>query len=68
MWNKIKAFFEKKVVKIVEVIIMAVASAGLLIGGVNVETAAKIPAFVSGILMAIEALISFIQAITTKKE
>lgn len=66
MWEKIKSFFQNKTVKIVEVVVMALASAGLIIGGVSTDTQAQIPAFVSGILMAIETLISFIQAITTK--
>lgn len=65
--DKIKAFFEKKVVKIVEAVVIAVASAGLIIGGITVETVAKIPAVTGGIIVAIEALITFIQAITTKE-
>lgn len=67
MWEKIKSFFQNKIVKIVEVVVMTLASAGLIIGGVSTDTQAQIPALVSGILMTIETLISFIQAITTKK-
>lgn len=66
MLEKIKSFFQKKTVKIVEVVVMALASAGLIIGGVSTDTQSQIPAFVSGILMAIETLISFIQTVTTK--
>ena len=46
MWEKIKAFFENKIVKIVEGVIIALASLGLLIGGVNVDTVAEIIAIV----------------------
>lgn len=68
MWNKIKEFFERKATKVVEVVIMCLASAGLIVGGVNAETQAQIPALVSGVLMSIETIISFIQALNTKKE
>ena len=68
MWEKIKSFFEKKVVKIVEGVIIAAASAGLIVGGVNApETAETIAFSVGGVITAIEALISIIQGITTKK-
>lgn len=68
MWQKIKEFFEQRTVKIVEGVIIALASAGLIIGGVNAEEVAKTIAFsVGGIITAIESLITIIQGITTKK-
>lgn len=65
--NKIKAFFENKIVKIVEGVIVALASAGLIIGGVSVETIAKEPVLVLGVLTAIEAVVTLIQGFFTKK-
>ena len=68
MWEKIKAFFEKKVVKIVEGVVIAAAAAGLIVGGVNAaETAETIAFSVGGVITAIEALVSIIQGIATKK-
>jgi len=67
MWEKIKAFFENKVTIIVESVVIALAAAGLFIGGVNAEETAKSIAFdVGAVLAAIEALITFIQGITKK--
>lgn len=68
MWKKIQAFFQKKVVKIVEAVLIALAAAGLVIGGVNAsEVVPKITTTTVGVLVAIEALITLIQGITTKK-
>lgn len=68
MWKKIKAFFEKKPVKIVEGVLIGLASAGLIIGGVKAEELVpKITTATVGVLVAIEALITLIQGITTKK-
>lgn len=64
----IKEFFEKKIVKIIEGVVIAAASAGLITGGVEVETLAKIPTLIMGIITAIEAIVTLIQGFTTKKE
>lgn len=67
--DKIKAFFQKKIVKIIEGIVIAVAAAGLTISGVKAtETVPQITTVTVGVLTAIEALITLIQGITTKKE
>jgi hypothetical protein len=66
MWNKIKAFFENKITKTVEFILIAICCGGLIFAGVTVEEIAKIPAMVSGILGAISALIIFITSIVKK--
>lgn len=66
--NKIKEFFQNKIVKIVEGVVIALASAGLILGGVSVDTIAKTPVLVLGVLTAIEAVITLIQGFTTKKE
>lgn len=64
--DKIKAFFENKIVKIVEGVVIALASIGLILGGISVDSIAKIPVLGLGIITAIEALISLIQGFITK--
>ena len=61
-------FLNKKVVKIVEAVVMALCSAGLMIGGVSGEAVAEIPSLVVGILTAVNALVTFIQGMAQKKE
>lgn len=67
MLEKIKAFFQNKTVKIVEGVIIALASAGLILGGITIESIGKIPVVALGVITAIEALISLIQGFSTKK-
>jgi len=67
--NKIKEFFEKKVVIVIEGILIAIASAGLISGGLDaVEQSTQIAKVTTGIFTAIEALITIIQGFTKKKE
>jgi hypothetical protein len=66
MWNKIKAFFDSKITKTVEFILIAICCGGLIFAGVTVEEIAKVPALVAGILGAISALIIFITSIVKK--
>lgn len=66
--NKIKEFFENKIVKIVEGVIIALASTGLILGGVAADTVAKIPVLSLGIVTAVEAVITLIQGFTTSKK
>ena len=63
---KIKEFFEKKSVKIVEGVV-AIASAGLIYGGVEATAIAKIPTLMIGVFTAIEAVVTLIQGFTSKK-
>lgn len=63
----LKSFFEKKAVKIVEGVLIGLASAGLIAGGVSAGTVAKIPPLVVGVFTAIEAIITIIQGMTTKE-
>lgn len=65
--DKIKAFFENKIVKIIEGVIIAFASLGLFLGGVSEDAVAKIPLLSLGVLTAIESVITLIQGFTTKK-
>jgi len=64
--DKIKAFFNNKIVQIVEFVLIAICCAGLIFAGVTVEEVAKVPALVAGILGAISALIMFIKGIVSK--
>ena len=66
MWNKIKAFFDNKITKLVEFILIAISCGGLIIAGVTVEEIAKVPAMVAGSLGAVSALIIFITSIVKK--
>lgn len=64
--DKIKAFFNNKIVQIVEFVLIAICCGGLIFAGVTVEEVAKVPALVAGILGAISALIMFIKGIVSK--
>lgn len=64
--DKIKAFFNNKITKTVEFILIAICCAGLIFAGVTVEQIAKVPAMVAGILGAISAFIIYITTIAKK--
>ena len=64
--DKIKAFFNNKITKTVEFVLIAICCGGLIFAGVTVEEVAKVPALVAGILGAISALITFITSIVKK--
>lgn len=64
--NKIKEFFEKKPVKIVEGVIIAIASAGLIYGGVEADSISKMPTLIVGLFTALEAVVTIIQGFATK--
>lgn len=66
MWNKIKAFFQNKIVMTVEFILIAICCLGLIIAGVEVEEIAKIPAMIAGILGLISAFVLFIIGLIKK--
>ena len=58
--DKIKAFFENKVVKAICWVVLAVVSAGLIIGGATTVEIGEGVELVSGVLSAIALLITFI--------
>lgn len=60
MWEKIKAFFESKVTKIISWIVLAIAVVFLVLGGVTQETISSGIALVIGVVGAVAALIAFI--------
>ena len=51
-----------------EAVVMALCSAGLMIGGVSGEAVAEIPSRVGGVLTAVAAWVRFIQGMVQKKE
>ena len=64
--DKIKAFFQNKIVMTVEFILIAVCCVGLIVAGVKVEEIAKIPAMIAGILGTVSAFILFIIGLIKK--
>lgn len=58
--DKIKAFFENKVTKIISWIVLAIAVVFLVLGGVTQETISSGIALVIGVVGAVAALIAFI--------
>ena len=58
--DKIKACFENKIVKAICWIVLAVVSAGLIIGGATTVDIGTGVALVAGIITAVSALIVFI--------
>lgn len=66
--NALKQFFEKKTVKIIEGCVIAVASAGLIYGGVDASGISKIPTLAVGVFTAVEAVVTLIQGFTQKAD
>lgn len=58
--DKIKAFFENKIVKVVSWIILAVVSVVLILGGVSTVEIGEGEELVGGIVTVIAALVIFI--------
>lgn len=68
MMEKIKAFFNNKVVITIEGIVIALGAAGLILAGNDVVDIQNIPAAAGGVLVAIEAVITVIQGLFKKSE
>ena len=64
--DKIKAFFDNKIVKIVAWVFLAVSSVVLILGGVSVVDIGKGIELVGGIITAVGALIIFISNLVNK--
>lgn len=64
--DKIKAFFENTIVKIVAWVLIAVSSVVLILGGVSVVDIGKGVELVGGIVTAVGALIIFISGKVNK--
>lgn len=65
--DKIKAFFNNTIVKVVAWVLLAVVSVVLILGGVSVADIGKGVELVAGIVAAIATLVAFI-ASKIKKE
>lgn len=66
--NKIKAFFNNKVVQIVAWILLAVSTLVLILGGVSAGDIAKVPTFIVGIVEAVALFIVFIKKMLQAKD
>lgn len=66
--NKIKAFFNNKVVQIVAWVLLAISSLVLILGGVSAGDIAKVPTFVVGIVDAVALFIVFIKKMLQAKD
>lgn len=64
--DKIKAFFDNTVVKIVAWVLIALSSVVLILGGVSVVDISKGVELVGGIVIAVGALIIFISGKVNK--
>ena len=63
MWQKIKDFFDKTVVQIVEIIVMILCAIGLVIGGWKGEDFHSLVDYVGSAIIAILAVVKFIKTI-----
>ena len=66
--DKIKAFFNNTIVKVVCWVVLAVDVVGLILGGVSVAEIGKGVELVAGIISAVALLIAFISNMINKKE
>lgn len=66
--NKIKAFFNNKIVLIVDWILLAISTLVLILGGVSAGDIAKVPTFIVGIVEAVALFIIFIKKMLQAKD
>ena len=66
--DKIKAFFNNKITKIVCWVVLALDVIGLILGGASVADIGKGTELVAGIISAVALLIAFISSMINKKE
>ena len=66
--DKIKAFFNSKVVQIVAWILLAISTLVLILGGVSAGDIAKVPTFIVGIMEAVALFIVFIKKMLQAKD
>lgn len=66
--DKIKAFFNSKVVQILAWIFLVISTLVLILGGVSAGDIAKVPTFVVGIVEAVALLIVFIKKMLQAKD
>ena len=66
--DKIKAFFNSKIVQIIAWILLAVSTLVLVLGGGSAGDIAKVPTFVVGIVEAVALFIVFIKKMLQAKD
>ena len=66
--NKIKAFFNNKVVQIVAWVLLAISTLVLILGGVSAGDIDKVPTFIVGIVDAVALFIVFIKKMLQAKD
>lgn len=65
--DKIKAFFNNKIVKTVEFVLLALSAAGLIVGGVASAEVSSVVMLTEGVIVAVSALAAFISSIVKGK-
>lgn len=63
MWQKIKNFFNKTIVQVVEIIVMVLCAIGLMFGGWKGEDFHSLVDYVGSAIVAILAIIKFVKTI-----
>lgn len=66
--DKLKSFFQNKVVMIVESVMLIASSVGLSIGGVSAEGITSMVSLGLAALSAVDAILTFIAALLKKKD
>lgn len=64
MADKIKNFFKKPAVIVIEGAVIAACATGMIIAGISDGAIAEIPKFTAGVVGAVEAIITLIQGLT----
>ena len=67
MMDKIKAFFNNKVTKIVEFVLLALSAAGLTFGGVTSADISSVVTLTEGVIVAVATLAAFISNLVKGK-
>lgn len=65
--DKIKAFFNNKVTKIVEFVLLALSAAGLIFGGVTSAGISSVVKLTEGVIVAVATLAAFISNLVKGK-
>lgn len=65
--DKIKAFFNNKIVRIVEFVLLALSAAGLIISGVTSAEVSSVVKLTEGVIVAVATLAAFISNLVKGK-
>ena len=67
MMDKIKAFFNNKVTKVVEFVLLALSAAGLIFGGVTSADISSVVTLTEGVIVAVATLAAFVSNLVKGK-